>query len=85
MVNSEVPLQRHINIMRTCVRLYEYVCILDSSSNINEVIKTGLNFLLFFTKIFYTPKKAQKSQKEHKAQKAQKEQKAPKSTKSIKI
>ena len=33
------------------------------SSNINEVIKTVLNFLLFFTKRFYTHKKAQKALK----------------------
>ena len=31
------------------------------SSNINEVIKTVLNFLLFFTKRFYTHKKALKA------------------------
>ena len=51
----------------------------NSSSNINEVIKTVLN--LFFTKRFYTHQKAQKAQKEHKTQKTQK---VPKSTKIIK-
>ena len=54
-----------------------------TSSNINEVIRAVLNFLLFsffYEKILH----AQKTQKEHKAQKAQKAQKAPKSTKSIK-
>ena len=40
---------------------------LDISSNINEVIKTVLNFfLLFYEKTLH----AQKAQKEHKAQKA---------------
>ena len=51
--------------------------IFNASSNINEVIKTVLNFLLIlFTKIFYTHKNAQKVQKKHKAHKAQKAQKA---------
>ena len=43
--------------------------ILLSSSNINEVIRSVLNFLFFFTIRF------------HKYKKAQKEYKAPKSTK----
>ena len=54
-----------------------------TSSNINEVIRAVLNFLLFsffYEKILH----AQKTQKDHKAQKAQKAQKAPKSTKSTK-
>ena len=50
--------------------------------SINEVIKTVLNFLLFFyEKILHTPKSTKKHQK---AQKAQKVQKAAKCTKSIK-
>ena len=48
----------------------------DVSSNINEVIKTVENLLLFFTKRFYTHKKAPKSTKKH-----QKAQKTPKNTK----
>ena len=54
-----------------------------TSSNINEVIRAVLNFLLFsffYEKILH----AQKTQKEHKAQKAQKAPKSTKSTKSTK-
>ena len=50
------------------------------SSNINEVIKTVLNFLLFFTKRFYTHQKAQKSTKAQKCYQA-KVQNANKRTK----
>ena len=48
------------------------------SSNINEVIRTILNFLFFFfyEKILH----AQKAQKEHKAQKASKSTKKHKNT-----
>ena len=42
------------------------------SSNINEVIKTVLNFLLFFTKRFYTHQKAPKSTKKHQKHKKHK-------------
>ena len=51
-----------------------------TSSNINEVIRAVLNFLLFsffYEKILH----AQKTQKEHKAQKAPKSTKSTKSTK----
>ena len=49
----------------------------DVSSNINEVIKTVENLLLFFTKRFYTHKKAPKSTKNTKKhQKAQKRNQA---------
>ena len=49
------------------------------NSNINEVIKTVQNFLLFFyEKILHSQKSTKKHQKHHKAPKAQK---APKSTK----
>ena len=42
----------------------------DWSSNINEVIKTVLNFLLFsYEKILHTPKSTKKHQKAQKAQK----------------
>ena len=44
---------------------------IDISSNINEVIKTILNFVLFFTKRFYTHKKAQKAPKAPKSTKTQ--------------
>ena len=59
-------------------------------SNINEVIRTDLNFLfVFYEKILRGQKeqkaqKAQKTQKEQKAQKAQKEQKAQKGQKAPK-
>ena len=50
------------------------------SSNINEVIRAVLNFLLFFTKRFRTHRKAPKStkstKKHQKAQKAQKRNQA---------
>ena len=49
------------------------------SSNINEVIKTVLNFLLFFyEKILHAPKSTKKHQKAQKAPRAQKHQKAQK-------
>ena len=49
----------------------------DLSSNINEVIRAVLNFLLFFTKRFRTHKKAPKSTKSTKKhQKAQKRNQA---------
>ena len=41
------------------------------SSNINEVIKTVLNLLLFFTKRFYTHKKAKKALKAPKSKKTE--------------
>ena len=44
-------------------------------SNINEVIRPVLNFLLFFYEKISLTQKAQKSQKAPKAQKAQKAQK----------
>ena len=44
---------------------------INISSNINEVIKTILNIVLFFTKRFYTHKKAQKARKAPKSTKTQ--------------
>ena len=47
------------------------------SSNINEVIKTVLNFLLFFyQKILHAPKSTKKHKKHQKAQNAQKHNQA---------
>ena len=51
----------------------------DLSSNINEVIRAVLNFLLFFTKRFRTHQKASKSNK--KQQKHQKHKKHKNATK----
>ena len=42
------------------------------SSNINEVIKTVLNFLFFYEKILHAQKSTKKHRKALKAQKAQK-------------
>ena len=55
------------------------------SSNINEVIKTVLNLLLFFTKRFYTHKKAKKSTKSTKKQKNRTKQKHKNANKRTKI
>ena len=56
------------------------------SSNINEFIKTVLNFLFFFFMIrFYEHKKHKKDKKNSRQQKALKAPKAPKSTKSTKM
>ena len=52
---------------------------INMSSNINEVVRTVLNFFFFFTKRFYKHQKAPKSTKKH-----QKAPKAPKSTKNHK-
>ena len=41
------------------IYMYIYIYIIYISNNINEVIKTVLNFLFFFTKRFYKYKKAQ--------------------------
>ena len=53
----------------------------DLSSNINEVIRAVLNFLLFFTKIFRTHQKAPKSTKSTKSTKTQRNKNANKQTK----
>ena len=57
--------KQYVEINRTKKNSFEQV-----SSNINDVIKTVLNFLFFYEKILHAPK-AQKTQK-HNQRKAQK-------------
>ena len=47
----------------TCFTVNSIYMILDSTSNINEVIKTVLNFLCFYEKILHAPKSTKKHQK----------------------
>ena len=62
-----LSLEMYFNILgnaMTCFTVNSIYMILDSSSNISDVIKTVLNFLLcFYEKILHAPKSTKKHQK----------------------